>query len=104
WFGGLSEELLDGVQVREEVCPDGRDRIITRTYDTRLGKLTERFRYVWKESTLVQEVFPLDNTPDPLKALEELVCARRWRFRPELYAQEQARVGDDGLVVAGELF
>jgi len=39
-----------------------------------------------------------------LDALEELLKARRWRFLPERYAQEQARVGDDGFVVAGELF
>lgn len=104
WFGGLSEEIWDGIEVREEVRLEGRDRIITRTYQTRRGDLTERLRYVWSESTLVQEIFVLDNAEDPLGALEELLRARRWRFRPEQYALEQARVGDGGLVVAGELF
>jgi len=104
WFGGLAEETWDGIEAREEVRMEGRDRVIVRTYDTRRGKLTERLRYVWTHSTLVQEVFALDAAADPLGALEELLRARRWRFRPERYAQEQARLGDDGLVVAGELF
>ena len=105
WFGGLAEEIWDdGVEVREEVRIEARDRVITKTYQTRRGTLTERLRYVWSESTLVQEVFALDEAADPLGALEELLRARRWRFRAERYAQEQARVGEDGLVVAGELW
>ena len=104
WFGGLVEEVWDGVEAHEEVRIEGRDRVITRTYRTRRGTLTERQRYLFADSTLVQEVFTLDYAPDPLGALEKLLRARRWRFLPERYAQEQARVGDDGLVVAGELF
>ena len=104
WFGGLTEEIWDGVEAREEVRIEGRDRIITQTYATRRGTLTERQRYIFADSTLVQEQFTLDDTPDPLGALEELLRARRWRFLPEKYAQEQALVGNEGLVVAGELF
>jgi len=104
WFGGLAEEVWDGVEAREEVRIEGRDRVITKTYVTRRGTLTERLRYIFADSTLVQEVFTLDGAADPLGALEELLRARRWRFLPERYAQEQARVGDGGLVVAGELF
>ena len=104
WFGGLAEEVWDGVEAHEEVCIEGRDRVITRTYHTRRSTLTERQRYIFADSTLVQEVFTLDGAADPLDALEELLRARRWRFLAERYTQEQARVGDDGLVVAGELF
>lgn len=104
WFGGLTEEVWEGVDAREEVRIDGNDRVITRTWHTRRGTLTERQRYVFADSTLVQEVFALDGAADPLDALEDLLRARRWRFLPERYAREQARVGDDGLVVAGELF
>jgi hypothetical protein len=103
WYGGLAGEVWDGVEAREEVHLEGRDRVITKTYVTRRGKLTERLRYIFADSTLVQEVFPLDGAADPLGALQELMRARRWRFRPDRYAEEQARVGDDGLVVAGEL-
>jgi hypothetical protein len=104
WFGGLAEEIWDGVEAREEIRMEERDRVIIRTYDTRRGRLTERLRYTWAGSTLVQEIFALDDVADPHGALEELLRARRWRFLPERYAQEQARVGNDGLVVAGELF
>jgi hypothetical protein len=103
WFGGLRDEVWDGVEAREEVRMEGRDRVITRTYHTPCGTLTERQRYIFADSTLVQEKFTLDDTADPLGALEELLKARRWRFLPGKYAQEQARVGNDGLVVAGEL-
>ena len=104
WFGGLTEEVWDGVEAREDVCNEGRDRVVNRTYATRRGALTERQRYIFADSTLVQEKFALDDTADPLGALEDLLRARRWRFLPEKYAQEQARVGNDGFVVAGELF
>jgi hypothetical protein len=103
WFGGLTEEVWDGVEAREEVRMEGRDRVITRTFQTRRGALTERQRYVSADSTLVQEVFALDDALEPLDALEELLKARRWRFLPERYAREQALVGDDGFVVPGEL-
>ena len=103
WFGGLTEETWDGVDALETVHMEGRDRVITRTWHTRSGTLTERQRHVFADSTLVQEVFALDGAPDPLDALEELLKARRWRFLPERYAREQSLVGDDGFVVAGEL-
>jgi hypothetical protein len=57
WFGGLAEEIWDGIEVREEVHPEQRDRVITSTYLTRRGALTERLRYVFAESTLVQEFY-----------------------------------------------
>jgi uroporphyrinogen-III decarboxylase len=66
--------------------------------------LTERLRYVFADSTLVQEKFLLDDFATQLDAFEELVRARRWRFDAALYQQWQARVGDAGLLNAGELF
>jgi hypothetical protein len=92
WFGGLTQEVWDGVGAREEVRMEGRDRVITRTYHTRRGPLTERQRYIFADSTLVQEKFLLDETADPLGALEEFLQARRWRFLPENEAaQPRAR-------------
>jgi len=104
WFGGLTEEVWDGVEMREETRAEGCDRVIERTYLTRRGTLTERQRYVFADSTLVQEKFVLDEVADPLGALEELLRARRWRFLADRWAREQALAGDDGFVVAGELF
>lgn len=104
WFGGLTEELWDGVEMIEETRNEGRDLIIDRTYLTRRGTLTERQRHVFADSTLVQEKFALDDVADPLGALEELLRARRWRFLADRHAREQSLAGNDGLVVAGELF
>jgi hypothetical protein len=104
WFGGLAEEIWDGVEVHEDVRFEGRDRVISRSYHTRHGTLTERQRHVFADSTLVQEKFALEGVDDPLAALEELVKARRWKFSAGRYAREQELAGDDGIVVAGELF
>ena len=103
WFGGLAEVIWEDVEFTEQERFEGRDRIIERTYRTRAGDLTERLRYVWSESTLVQEKFAVTEDPRDLDALAALLQARRWRFAPERYANWKARVGPDGFVVAGEL-
>ena len=104
WFGGLADEVCDGVELHEEVHLDGRDRVITRSYHTPRGILTDRKRYVFTESTLVQEAFLLDSAAPNLDAFDALVHARRWRFDPARFDHWQRIVGDDGLVNAGELF
>jgi len=96
WWGGLCEETWNG-GVRE--WAEGRDRVIERAY----GRLTERLRYVFDESTLVQEKFAVDDYANQLDDLEALLLARRWRFLPERFAAFQKRVGPEGFVVAGEL-
>ncbi|MEI7730628.1 MAG: uroporphyrinogen decarboxylase family protein [Verrucomicrobiota bacterium] len=104
WFGGLCDEVWTGVDTRVEETFEGKDRLLVKTYQTRKGTLTERQRYVFAESTLVQEQFAVDNLDTQLAALEELVAGRRWRFVPERYAASRAAVGKDGVVVAGEVF
>jgi uroporphyrinogen-III decarboxylase len=96
WFGGLCEVTWNG---GEREWAEGRDRIIERTY----GPLTERLRYVFQESTLVQERFAVSDYASQLDGLEALLTARRWRFVPERYAALQGRVGACGVGVAGEL-
>ncbi len=83
---------------------DGQDRLLERTYHTRAGPLTERFRYVFAESTLVQEKFLVTETPSELAALEALVRGRRWRFDAARHKTWQTTVEQDGFVVAGELY
>ena len=104
WFGGLANEALDGVEVETVRRIEGRDTVTERTYRTRKGNLTERLRYVFSESTLVQEKFLLDDCDSQLEAFDALVHARRWRFDRELFLQWQQAVGADGIVNAGELF
>lgn len=103
WYGGLAETVWDGVEAESTERMDGSDLVIDRLYRTSKGDLTERLRYVWDESTLVQEKFLLDDYASQLDAFEELVRARRWRFLSERYEDEQAKVAGDGVVVAGEL-
>jgi uroporphyrinogen-III decarboxylase len=96
WFGGLCEVTWNGSQ-REWF--DGQDRILERT----CGQLTERQRYLFRESTLVQEKFAVDDYANQLDDLEAFLQARRWRFVPERFRALQTRVGEAGVVVAGEL-
>jgi hypothetical protein len=104
WFGGLADEVGDDVEKHEEVRFEGRDRVITRTYRTPRGTLTERQRHVFAETTLVQESFLLDGSPGALDAFDALVQTRRWNFEPARFRHWQELVGADGIVNAGELF
>jgi len=101
WFGGLAEECLDGGEIAYVEHREGQDLVLTRTYHTSKGELWERQRYLWNESTLVQEKFLIDDYASQMEAFDELVRARRWRFDSGRYAKEQERVGCDGIVVAG---
>jgi len=103
WFGGLADEVLDDGSISTEEHKDGNDILITRTYHTRKGDLQERLRYVWQESTLVQEKFLVDDYAGQIPVLEELLLARHWQFKPERYQSAQDIIADDGIAVAGEL-
>jgi hypothetical protein len=102
WFAGLADEVLDGVGVETCETMECKDKITTRRIITKKGELTERLRHLFAESTIVQEKFLVDNASQ-LPALEEFVRARRWQFHTLRYQEEQDRVSDDGVVVAGEL-
>lgn len=104
WFGGLAEEAWDGVEVEERRRNEGGDIITEKTYHTRAGALTERLRYIFGESTLVQEKFILDDFPAQADAFELLVRGRKWRFNRAFYEEWNREAGDDGLINAGELF
>jgi len=96
WWGGLCDVAWNGT---EREWFDGRDRIVERTY----GRLAERLCYVYQKSTLVQERFAVNDYASQLDDLQALLQARRWRFVPERFAAIRKRVGDNGVVVAGEL-
>jgi hypothetical protein len=102
WCGGLADEVWDGVEVEERRHNDGRDIVTEKTYRTKTGTFTERLRYIFAESTLVQEKFLLDE--EMTEAFVELIRARRWRFYPERFEAIQREAGPDGVVVAGEMF
>jgi uroporphyrinogen-III decarboxylase len=103
WYGGLAEAVWSGVEFDEQETLQGRDRIFARVYRTAVGTLQERLRYVFRESTLVQEKFLVDDQARQLDALQEILEARRWQFHTSRYQAAQAAVGPQGLVIAGEL-
>ncbi len=103
WYGGLAEAVWSGVEFAEQEREDGRDRVFERVYRTPAGTLDERLRYVFRESTLVQEKFLVNDQARQLDALTEIVRARRWQFHASRYQAAQAAVGQHGLVIAGEL-
>jgi hypothetical protein len=103
WWGGLAATVFQGLENSTREWHDGRDLVIEHTYPTPAGTLTERLRYVWAESTLVQEKFLVDDYETQLDAFAEFIRARRWRFRPDRFTEWRAKAGTDGVVVAGEV-
>lgn len=104
WFGGLVSLDWDGVEYREEKSRDGRDIVYLRSYTAPGGSLTERLRYVMAESTLVQEEFLVKDFEKEFPVYREILKARRYSFRPGKWKAEAAAVGNDGIVVAGEVY
>jgi hypothetical protein len=105
WFGGLCDIRFDGrVRCSVDEYADHQDRVILHTFTTPKGTLTERRRYVWEQSTLVQEKFLVEDLDRDLDALEEIVAARRWTFDTRRYRALERQVGDAGLAIAGELY
>ena len=100
WWGGLSDVVVDGLDYEEQEHHEGRDLVIER----RWGRLTERLRYVFAESTLAQERYAVNAYAAQLDDLERLLRARRWRFIPERFEAIRRQVGDGGVVMAGEVF
>jgi len=104
WFGGLAEEVWSGVEVEIVHRTEGRDLVTEKTYHTRAGRLTERRRFLFEASTLVQEKFLLEDFDREADAFAAYVAGRRWRFNRAWFERWQRDVGDNGLVNAGELF
>ena len=104
WFGGLCEEYLEGGEISAETISVNRDKQTTKTYSFEKGELTEELLYVFNESTVVQKKFLIDDYHKQTALLEELANSRRWRFRKENLDLIQKRVGDEGIVIAGEFY
>lgn len=104
WFGGLCEEYLEGGEITVEPGILNNDRHTTRTYRLKGGQLVEELRYDFNESTVVQKKFLIDDYTSQFSLLEELVKARRWKFKKENLDLIQNKVGGEGIVIAGEFF
>lgn len=103
WFGGFTKEEYDGCSVQLQTTKEGKDALTTRRIQTPTGPLVERQRYIWAESTVVQEEFLVDSYTTQRETFEQWVKSRSWHFNSAAYQAEQKRVGDRGLVIAGEL-
>jgi len=104
WFGGLTEKKFDNVRVEKKSHLDGKDTITIVRYITPKGELEERFRYMFSESTLVQEKFLIDDMDSQKDAFEDLICRTGTSFIQDKYYSEQEKVGDDGLIIAGDFY
>ncbi len=104
WFGGLCEEYFEGVEVVEYKSLDNRDKITTREYHFKSGKLTEELLYVFKESTIVQKKFLITNYSEQAAFLEQFVASRKWKYIPSKYEAISQKAGETGIVIAGEFF
>jgi len=105
WFGGLAVERFErGECVQAETEQPNGDLVIERTYRLPSGQLTERQRYVAAESTLVQEKFLMDDYATQFPLFEAFVAHRHWTFQPGQWHHWAIRVGERGLLIAGELF
>lgn len=103
WYGGLAETIFRGIEVEQHEQAQGDDLVFDRRFHTRAGTLQERQRHVFRESTLVQEKFLIDDHTRQLDELEEFLRARSWQFHEDRYRAASQQVGSQGLVIAGEL-
>lgn len=104
WFGGLSEKVYDHVSVEKDISMRGADTITTLRYTTPVGVLEERLRYVFSESTLVQEKYLVEDIDSQLDIFEDLINRTSFRYIPGSYNKIENEIGDDGIAVAGEFF
>jgi hypothetical protein len=104
WFGGLTRPVWpEELKFKEQRYADGRDLITERTWTTPTGELHERLRYVWRESTLVQEKFLLNDYETQAEAFEHWLEKRQCRFDPDAWKAQSARMPEGAVICAGEV-
>lgn len=104
WFGGLLEDRFDGVDYAVEKKLDQNDLVIKKKYKTKKGVLTEQLRYIFRESTLVQQKFLSDDSAKNLDILEEILKSRRYNFLQNVYVTQTSTIKDNGVVMAGDVY
>jgi hypothetical protein len=104
WFGGLTRPTWpEELQLKEQRYTDGQDIITERTWTTPAGELDERLRYVWSESTLVQEAFLLGDYDEQAEAFEFWLKNRRCQFKADFCKEQSARMPEGAVICAGEV-
>lgn len=104
WFGGLSDESLDGVEVITSTSVENGNKITNKEYHCKSGVLTEQLVYVFSESTIVQKKFLINDYTQQASLLEQFIASRKWKFNLLKFETIFNKVGDKGIVVVGDFF
>jgi uroporphyrinogen-III decarboxylase len=104
WFGGLADCSFGDldVQVKQETV--GSDIHTRIKVNTTAGTLEETLRYIFADSTVVQDTFLLSDYANQLDAIEQFIQKRRWTFNIKAYEHVVDEIGDDGCLIVGESF
>lgn len=104
WFGGICDELFDGIRVETLTNYVDRDKITDKRYHFDDGILTEQLRYVFNESTIVQKKFLITDYTQQQALLEQFLASRKWVFKQSKFQSIEQKVGAKGMVVVGDFF
>jgi uroporphyrinogen-III decarboxylase len=104
WFGGICDELFDGVEVKSASHVENGNKITEKEYRCSSGVLTEQISYLFKESTIVQTKFLITDYTEQASLLEQFLASRKWKFNPSKFEAICNKVGDKGVVVVGDFF
>jgi hypothetical protein len=105
WIGGICDEYLEEGEVIINNKYSWKNKIIIKQYN--LGssdKLSEKLTYLFDESTIVQNDFLITDYANQYQAFEKFVASRKWRFNKARYDQVCQEVGEQGIVIVGDLF
>lgn len=104
WFGGLTRHAWSQeLKPKEQCYTSGQDLVTERTWTTPAGELHECLRYIWSESTLVQEKFLLDDYEEQAEAFESWLENRSCNFDAEFWKKQNARMPTGAVICAGEV-
>lgn len=104
WFGGICEEYFDEVLIIKKKEKKEKDTFTHIPYKMQSGELSEDLRYVFKESTVVQDKFLIKDYNSEIERFEEFVNKRNWKFNQHKYDIESAKAGEDGVLVVGDFY
>lgn len=104
WIGGICDELFEDGRVEISTEFDKRNKITSKEYHLKTGKLAEKLLYVFDESTVVQKEFLITDYNGQYNLFEHFVGSRRWKFNKEKFELVQKRVGESGIVIVGDFY
>ena len=104
WFGGICDEMIDHYEVKESIEHSGKDKVIVKEYLGSEGKLIEKLRFVYNDSTLVQDRFLVTDYIKRFDVFKQFLSNRKWVFKKKKFNNISQSLGENGVVIAGEFF